>query len=130
MYLQSLGRNVDANGVEFAVAELAARQIIGERILAAQLVADLRERLRQIVYAVREKRAASAVFRKLLQHLIAGPLLNLAVETLRRVGLLIGQDPIGVAADRVDDDAGALRDFQSLAARMAAQRVVAITDDD
>src|SRR6266852_7446232 len=61
---ESFAVHTDLDAAEFPVCALIRRHV-GERILAAQFVADVEERLRQVVHAVGEEGAPTGLLSKL-----------------------------------------------------------------
>src|ERR1700680_4727433 len=78
---------------------------------------------------VRKEGASAAIHGELLENVVATCFLIFAVETLGGIGFLVGDDPVDAGADGVNDDSSALGHVHGFAARMAAQVIVAVTDD-
>src|SRR6266446_4804733 len=76
----------DADFVVAAVEDVVRRQI-GDGILVAQFVADVLERLVQIVHVIRKKRAPAGFFGHFLVNLVPVGQVILAVAQLVRIGL-------------------------------------------
>src|SRR5713226_6860703 len=112
---ESFAVHTDLDAAEFSVCALIRRHV-GERILVAQFVADVEERLRQVVHAVGEEGAAASLFRELLQHLVGRFHMVFPVAAFGRIVLLDGRNPLGTGADGVDDHPAALRHLDGLPA--------------
>src|SRR2546422_8711204 len=69
-HLQSFAVHFDTDFAEPPVGLLVAGHV-GERILAAQLVSNIQEGLRQVIYAVGEKSAPAGFFGDLLEDLVS-----------------------------------------------------------
>ena len=102
---------------------------IRDGILIAELVADVLKRLVEIIDVIGKKRAAAGLFRKVLKNLVAFGEMVFAVGGLVGIGLRQG-DPLRAGADAVNDDAGALGQFDGFRARVGGQVVLAITDEN
>ena len=107
----------DADLVVAAVENVIVRKI-GDRILIAQLVADVLERLIQIIHVIGIKGAAAGFFREFLKNLVAIGQVILAVAGLGRFIILRQGNPLDAGADGVDDDAGALGHFDGFGTRV------------
>src|SRR5713226_10354503 len=105
---ESFAIHTDLDAAEFSVCALIRRHI-GERILAAQFVADIEERLRQIVHTVGEEGAPAGLLSKLREHLVGRFHMDFPVAAFGRIVLLDCRNPLGTGADGVDDHPAALR---------------------
>ena len=76
----------DADFVVAAIEDVVRREI-RKGILVAQLVADILERLVQIVHVIGKERAAAGFLNKLLKDFVAVREVILAVAHLGRIGL-------------------------------------------
>src|ERR1700680_3382550 len=97
--------------------------MIGDEVLAAQLVANVLERLGEVINAVGKEDAPAGVVGELLENMVAGGFVHL-------VRLIAFEcKPIGVGADGVNGSLGALNHLDSIAAGVVAEVVVTVTDD-
>ena len=95
--------------------EYVVRWKISDGILVAKFVADILERLIQIVHVIREKGSAPGFFRQLLENLVPVRQMVFAVRRLVRISLR-ERNPLRACADGVNDHAGALRHFDGIGA--------------
>ena len=120
--------NFDFDAVIFAVGHEIGRAV-GDGVLIAKFVADVLERLIEIVHVVGKKSAAAGFFREILQNFVAFGEMHFAIGQL--VGIGLGKlDPLGAGADGIDDDVGALGHFDGFGAGVIGEIVVAIADEN
>src|SRR5690242_5324071 len=105
------------------------RGVVSNRILVTQFVADILERLIQIVHVIRKKRPAAGLFRQVRENLVAVRQMHLAVRRFQRIGLR-KLNPLGARADGVNHHAGALRHFNRFRARVIGKIVFAVADQN
>src|SRR5438445_1341040 len=93
----------DADLVIAPVQDVIRRKV-GDRILVAQLVADVLKGLVEIVDMVREKRPAASFFGKVLKNFVAFRQMIFAVARFVRVGFR-KRNTLRAGADRISDHA-------------------------
>src|SRR5256885_7666524 len=120
--------NFDANLVIFAI-ELGMRGNVSDRVLIAQLVANVLEGLVQVIDVVRKERAPAGFLRYVLQDLVAFRQMRLAVGGFVWIGLR-ELNPLRAGADGVNDHAVALRHLDGFRARVIGKIIVAVADEN
>ncbi len=118
----------DFDSVIAAIGDEIGRTV-GDGVLISEFVADVLERLIEIVNVVGEKSAAAGFVRKILENLIAFSEMHFAICQFGGIGLR-ELNPLSAGADGVNDDVGALCHFDGLAARVIGKIVVAIADQN
>src|SRR5262245_2980458 len=116
--------NFDLDAVVFSVCDEIGRAV-GDGVLIAQFVADVLERLIEIVHVVGEKGAATGFFGEVLENFIAFGQVQFAIGGFVRIGLR-KLNPLGAGADGVDDHVGALGHFDGFSARVIGKIVFAV----
>src|SRR5579863_5527329 len=102
-------RGLDANAMIFAVQN-GIRRNVRDGVLVAQFIANILERLIEIVHMIREKRPAAGFLSQVRKYLIAFGKVRLAIGQL--VGISLRQlDPLRAGADRINDHAVTLGHF-------------------
>src|SRR5664279_1923293 len=110
LVLLVIGKNL--NSVILAIG-LQVRRLVGDGVLTAQLVLNLRKSVGDVLDLEREKGAAAGLFGKVLEHLVALQFLS-----------------TGVGGDGVNNDFGLLRHLDGFFARDPALVVVAIAEQN
>src|SRR5882762_2428624 len=116
---------------DFVVAAIGDEigRTVGDGVLISEFVADVLERLIEIVNVVGEKSAAASFVRKILENLIAFSEMHFAIGQFGGISLR-ELNPLGAGADGVNDNVGALSHFDSFAAGVIGKIVVAIADEN
>jgi len=102
---------------------------VGDGVLITKFVADVLERLIEIVNVVWEKSPAAGFVREILENLVAFGEMHFAIGKFGWVGLR-KLNPLSAGTDGVNDDVGALSHFDGFGAGVIGKIVVAIADQD
>src|SRR5579885_2871870 len=118
----------DANAVIAAIDDIVCGSV-GDRVLIAELVADILEGLVQVVHVIGKERAASGFLGDVFEDFVAFGLEIFPVAYFGGIGFR-KRNPLRAGADGVDDNAGALGHFDGFRAGVLREIVLAVADEN